>query len=116
MQITINNQAIDLKINMKTFLLYENITDSSFTATSMTDLLTFFYCIVVSSMDDYSLSFDDFLNWVNDNPDHLSGIYQWIIDSQNNQSKLTGQNSIRSSKKNSTKVKKVPVKRIKSQE
>lgn len=90
MTITIDNKPIELKITMKAFLLYENITDTSFTVTSMTDLITMFYCIVVSSMNDYSLSFETFLNWVNDNPDRLAEIYKWIIDSQNNQANLTG--------------------------
>lgn len=119
MKITINNQDVELKINMKAFLLYENITDTSFTAKSMTDLITFFYCIVVASMDNYSLTFDSFLDWVNDNPEHLNEIYKWIIDSQNNQAKLSGQNkqnSINGGKLKKTKVKKVPVRPVKSQE
>lgn len=116
MKITINNQDVELKINMKTFLLYENITDTSFTAKSMTDLLTFFYCIVVASMDNYSLTFDSFLDWVNDNPDHLNEIYKWIIDSQNNQSKLSGQNSISVKKTKPKRSKISQTKTAKSQE
>lgn len=80
MKITINDKEIELKYTMRSMMLYENITEKSFTPSTMTDLITFMYCIVVSSSKDYSLKFDDFIDYLDENPAVLNEFSEWIVN------------------------------------
>lgn len=80
MKITINDKEIELKYTMRSMMLYENITEKSFTPSTMTDLITFMYCIVVASSKDYSLKFDDFIDYLDENPAVLNEFSEWIVN------------------------------------
>lgn len=79
MKLTINGKEIELKYTMRSMMLYENITDKSFSPTTMTDLITFMYCVVVASSKDYSLKFDDFIDYIDENTAALNEFSAWII-------------------------------------
>ena len=78
MQITINKKKITLKYSIRALMLYENITGGSFAPKSITDIITFMYCIVVSSADDYSYKFEDFLNYLDEHPDTFNKFSEWL--------------------------------------
>jgi hypothetical protein len=78
MKITINEKEIELKYTLRSMLMYENITEKTFNPTTMSDIITFMYCIVVASSKDYSLKFDDFIDWLDDNPNMINEFGEWI--------------------------------------
>lgn len=78
MKITINEKEIELKYTLRSMLMYENITDKTFNPSTMSDVITFMYCIVVASSKDYSLKFDDFIDWLDDNPNIINEFGEWI--------------------------------------
>lgn len=78
MKITINDKEIELKYTLRSMLMYENITDKTFNPSTMSDVITFMYCIVVASSKDYSLKFDDFIDWLDDNPNIINEFGEWI--------------------------------------
>lgn len=83
---TFNNKEIELKYSIRAMMMYENITDNSFNPKTLTDILTFFYCVVVTSMKDYSYSFDNFLDDIDSEPSKLEELTEWMnsnISSQN---------------------------------
>ena len=72
MKITINEKEIELKYSLRSMIMYENITDKTFNPSTMSDVITFFYCIVVASAKDYSIKFDDFLDYLDENPNLIN--------------------------------------------
>jgi hypothetical protein len=55
MKININEKEITLKYSLRAMMMYENITGGTLAPTSLTDVITFFYCVVVASSLDYEL-------------------------------------------------------------
>lgn len=82
---TFNDKEIELKYSIRAMMMYENITDSSFNPKNLTDILTFFYCIVVTSMKDYSYSFDNFLDDIDAEPSKLEELTEWMNSNISNQ-------------------------------
>lgn len=78
MKITIKEKEIELKYTLRSMLMYENITEKTFNPSTMSDVITFMYCIVVASSKDYSLKFDDFLDWLDENPNTINEFGEWI--------------------------------------
>lgn len=82
-----NNKEIELKYSIRAMIMYENITNKNFEPTNLSDILTFFYCIVVTSLKDYSYSFDDFLDEIDADPTKLEKLTEWLngnVLNQNN--------------------------------
>ncbi len=68
MKVTIKEKDITLKYTFRALMIYENITNKSFNPKGISDVVIFFYSVVVASSKDTSLTFDDFLDWLDDNP------------------------------------------------
>lgn len=96
MTIKINDKEIELKQTIRSLLIYENIKGESYQPKTLNDILLYLYCVVVASSKDYSLSYDDFIDWTDENPDELTEIVKFIQDTQQNQNNI---------KKNKTKKK-----------
>lgn len=78
MKITLNNKEIELKYSFRSMMMYENITGKSLEPKGLTDILTFFYCVVLASSKDYSLEFDKFIDWVDENPNSINEFGAWL--------------------------------------
>lgn len=89
MKVTIKEREIALKYSFRALMIYENITQKSFNPQGLTDVITFFYSVVVASARDMALSFDDFLDWIDDNPSSLNDFSQWLTDVYNHQIGIT---------------------------
>lgn len=80
MTIKLNDKEIELNYSLRSMLMYENITEKTFNPTSLTDVLTFMYCVVIASSKDYSIKFDDFIDYVDENPNTINDFGDWIQD------------------------------------
>ena len=69
-------------------MMYENITEGNLTPSSLTDVVVFFYCVVLSSSMDYSLELETFIDWLDENPDKLQEFGIWLQSTVNIQNKL----------------------------
>ena len=78
MTLTINKKKIELKYSLRSLMLYENIAEKSFLPQTLTDVVTYFYCVVVTSANDYTISFEDFVNILDNNPDYMSKFGDWM--------------------------------------
>lgn len=78
MKITIKDKEVELRYTLRAMMMYENITDSTFNPTNVTEILTFFYCIVVTSAKDYEIKFDEFMTWTDDKPNILNEFAVWL--------------------------------------
>ena len=89
MIVTIKEKQITLKYSFRALMIYENITYKSFNHQGLTDVITFFYSVVVASAKDTTLSFEDFIDWIDDNPNKLNEFSQWLTDVYNHQVGIT---------------------------
>lgn len=80
-----NNKEVELKYSIRAMMMYENITESSFNPKNLTDILTFFYCVVVSSMKDYNYSFEQFIDELDNDPSKLEELTNWMNSNISNQ-------------------------------
>ena len=78
MEIVIKNKTIDLKYTFRALMIYENITQKSFNPKGISDVVVFFYSVVVASTKDTTLSFDDFIDWLDDNATAINEFSVWL--------------------------------------
>lgn len=79
MKITVNNQEIELKRSFRALLIYENITDKAFAPTNISDILTYFYCVILASKTEIDLSFDEFIEMLDEKPELLEEFQKFIL-------------------------------------
>lgn len=89
MQITINKKKITLKYSIRSMMMYENMTQKSFSPNSITDVITFMYCVVIASSKDYSITFDQFIDYIDEHPETMTKFAEWIQDTSNVQADLS---------------------------
>lgn len=85
MNLVINEKDIELKFTLRSMMMYENITGKTFAPETISDILTFMYCVVVASSKDYSLAYDDFIDWLDDNQMKLNEFSLWLAEVIKNQ-------------------------------
>lgn len=78
MIVTINKKKITLKYSIRALIMYENITQQDYTHTNINDTLTLFYCYVLTSAKDYSLTWDDFLDFIDKDMNVIQEFNEWI--------------------------------------
>ena len=78
MTIKINDKDVKLKFSMRSLMLYENIQNKSFNPTTTTEILVFFYCVIMSSDKDLHFSFNEFLDMIDDNPYLMTEFSEWL--------------------------------------
>jgi len=67
MKIRFKEKEIELRQSMRALLAYENISNKNFEPKNLTDILTYMYCIVLTSSKDYSITFDEFIDYIDEN-------------------------------------------------
>jgi len=81
MKINIKDQEFELKQTFRTAMLFESITGESFGQTTSTyNFLLFFYCNVVGSKRGLNLTFDEFIDYIDDNQDKIVEFSNWLQD------------------------------------
>lgn len=78
MKITIKGEDVTLRYTFRSMMMFENITNNTFNPQGISDIITLFYCIVVSSNRDLALSFDEFLDWLDDNQSKFADFGKWL--------------------------------------
>ena len=82
MKIHILGRDIELKATFRTYIIFENITGKSFQQPStLADVLTFFYATILGSAKTTDISFDDFLDFIDENPNIVTEFSEWVAGS-----------------------------------
>lgn len=91
MKITINEKEITLKYGYRPLMIYENITHKSFNPSGLTDLVYFFYaCVLAASIrEGDTVKYEDFMDWLDENPDKVNEFSNWLIDTLNQQKDIS---------------------------
>lgn len=79
MNININNTEIQLKYSYRAFIIYETIADESFNGKGLKELITMYYAVVMASNKDISITFDDFVDWL-DESQTLDEFVKWFAE------------------------------------
>ena len=82
MKVQILGRDIELKATFRAYIIFENITGKSFQQLStLADVLTFFYATILGSAKTTDISFDDFLDFIDENPNIVTEFSEWIAGS-----------------------------------
>lgn len=98
MKITINGKDIELRKTMRSYIMYESITEKVFAPKTMTDMVTYFYCVVMSSQKDGSITFDEFIDWLDEHENAVSEFSQWLAQMSKVDADQVAKKKTRSSK------------------
>lgn len=91
MIIKIKDKDITLKYSFRSLMLFENIQDKSFTPSTTTDVLVFFYCVIMGSEKDLEFTFDEFLDLVDSDPNLVIEFSEWLSAEINKQNTLSAE-------------------------
>ena len=79
MKVTIKGQQeVELRYSMRALFQYEKISGKSFNPKTLQDFCTFFYCVVCSSNKDLDLTFDGFVDYLDEDPSKMSDFAEWL--------------------------------------
>ena len=78
MKVVIKEQEIELKKTMRSYMMFESITDKAFAPKTLTDMVTYFYCVVMSSCKGLELPFEEFIDWIDENDGMIQQFTQWL--------------------------------------
>lgn len=78
MKITIYNKEINLRYSFRAMMIYEKITGTSFNPKGITEIMIYFYSTILASDKDIALTFEDFMNWIDENPTVLNDFSSWL--------------------------------------
>lgn len=79
MNITINDKEIKLKKTFRSVIAYEQAMKTSFNPTTISETIMYFYCVVIASDTSIELTYDEFINWLDENPTAIKEFTEWLI-------------------------------------
>lgn len=81
MTIDFKGKEIELKYGFKSLIIYENIANKTFAPQGLEDVVMFFYSVILASIKGEEIvKFDDFLDWLDENPNRLADFSNWITE------------------------------------
>jgi hypothetical protein len=78
MEIKIKGKNITLKYSFRGFMIYEKITGESFNPKGITEILVYFYSTIIGSAKDLDLEFDEFMDYLDENPGLVEEFSGWL--------------------------------------
>lgn len=79
MKVKYNNKEYELKYSFRALMVYENITNKSLDIKGLTDIINFFYSVLLVAAKGDVIQYDDFLDWLDENPNELEKFSSWLI-------------------------------------
>ena len=99
MNIKIRDKEYKLKLSMRAYMLMENIQGRSFDIQNMTDTITFFYCIILTSSKEYDFKYDELLDMLDEDPKLLVEFNSWLLGEYQKENMLSPESPEDDSKK-----------------
>lgn len=99
MEIIINNKSINLKRTFRSLIAYEQAMGKAFNPTTITESIMYFYCVIIASDTTLELTYDDFINWLDDNPTALQEFTDWLVKQSEIEGKLTKKKTVKTTRK-----------------
>ena len=99
MEITINNKKVTLKKTFRSVIAYEQATKKTFNPTTVSETIMFFYCVVIASDAELEITFDDFINWLDENETAIKEFTEWLVKVNEIESTTTKKKTVRTNRK-----------------
>lgn len=61
-------------------MIYEKIQNKSFQPTDLTEIIVFFYSTVIASDKEFALTFDEFIDWLDEHPTVMNDFTLWMTN------------------------------------
>lgn len=90
MVVEIDNKTTQLKYTFRAYIIYEEITGNSFIPSGYKELVTLFYSVYMASNKESLITFDAFIDWLDDNPHQLTEFGKWLTENIEKNKSLTG--------------------------
>lgn len=82
MKIQILDKEITLKNSFRAYIIFENITGKSFQSVeTLSDMLCFMYATVLASAKTTDISFEDFMDYIDEHAEVVTQFSQWLMQS-----------------------------------
>lgn len=78
MKINIKGKEIELKNTFRSMIIYEKVAGKTFNPQGITEILLYFYSVIMASDKDCELEFDDLLDMVDANPKLITDFSEWL--------------------------------------
>ena len=78
MKIHINDTEVTLKRTFRSVIAYEQATGKGFNPTTVSDTILYFYCVIIASDTDLTVTYDDFITWLDSHETALNEFTQWL--------------------------------------
>lgn len=114
MEVKISDKTINLKLSIRTYIYYENITNKAFELKDLSNfvnLITFFYSIILSSAKkediDFNMTYEEFIEWIDENGGEflLVDFVNWFVKEQELQAQILRKDNKKEDTDNKTKKK-----------
>lgn len=83
MKINIKGKEVELKYSIRSLFLFENIMNKSFSLDNTQDTVVYFYCVLMASDKTLALTFEEYLDLLDENPNIIADFAQWLMDVNN---------------------------------
>ena len=83
MKVTIKEKEITLKSSFRALIAYEQITNHAFNPSTITDMILYFYCVIISSkeFDNEPMRFEEFMDYLDEHQELLTDFTTWLTES-----------------------------------
>ena len=105
MTIQIKDREVTLRYSFRSLILYENIQKKSFSPESTTDVLVYMFCVILGSDPEVELSFNEFLDMIDENPNLVVEFSSWLSEQISRQTMLSPEDEDDEKKKVKTNLK-----------
>lgn len=78
MKINIKGKEVELKNTFRSMIIYEKVAGKTFNPQGITEILLYFYSVIMASDKDCELEFDDLLDMVDANPKLITDFSEWL--------------------------------------
>lgn len=79
MKIQIKNTEVELKNKMRSLLIYEQITNKPFNPATVTDMILYFYSVILACKSDIDLTFSELMDIIDENPSVYEQFNEWLL-------------------------------------
>lgn len=83
MIVKIKDAEVELKNTFRAMIIYEAIAEKAFKPNGLSELLIYFYSVIMASKKDVDITFDEFMDWVDDNPSSIAEFTDWMMKRMN---------------------------------
>lgn len=79
MKIQIKNTEVELKNKMRSLLIFEHIANKPFNPTTVTDMILYFYSVILACEPSIDLTFSELMDIIDENPIIYEQFNEWLL-------------------------------------